>query len=185
MIKIMKNTKNNHELTTIYGTNVLMRENNLNIEQILNRSVLAYARSFFNAAQCLKNGDFLNNTIPLVVNTAFALELYLKSFNSDKIFINGKNLQHDVVVYENIINEVKKTGHNLLDLYQCLSDDIKDLIKKEYKITNISFEDAISEYKNIFTDWRYGFEGNINSINLTDITVLLTTLDNVASKLEQ
>ena len=51
----------------------------LNIGQIPNRRVLASARSFFIAAQRLKNEDFINNTIPLVVNTAFALELYLKS----------------------------------------------------------------------------------------------------------
>lgn len=55
-----------------------------------NRRILSSARSFFHTALALKDMDFKNSSTPLIVNAAFALELYLKSFNSDKIFKNGK-----------------------------------------------------------------------------------------------
>lgn len=48
-----------------------------------------------------------------------------------------------------------------------------------------SFEEEITEYKNIFNDWRYNFESEPKGLNITNLFTLLNTLDETASKLEQ
>ena len=156
----------------------------ISIETLPNQHVLASARAFYNAAKMLHDEKFINVEIPVLVNSAFALELYLKSFNSKKIFQNGKLNNEGIAIYEEVVNKPNTTGHNLADLYSAISDEIKQVIKSEY-LENESFENGIIEFNNIFIEYRYSFERRNKGVNLTKMFSILKTLENVAVALEK
>lgn len=160
----------------------------MKIEIIPNRHILASARAFYKSAKILNNNEFPNDAIPIIVNSAFALELYLKAFNSKKIFKNGKETSEGITIYESVISKASSTGreaHKLHYLYNDLNDKIKEIIEREHSEANESLEEVILEFNNLFVEWRYSFEGSNKSVNITKMFYLLEIFENSALALEK
>jgi hypothetical protein len=83
---------------------------------------------------------------PFVVNSAFSIELYLKTLNQ---------------IHGNIVK-----GHSLLALYDALPQKGHQAIRNaasryanEYHVSkNLNFRSLISEVNNAFVEWRYCYE---------------------------
>lgn len=103
--------------------------------------------------------------VPVVVNSAFACELFMKSM-----------LPSDT------------RGHKLDDLFALLDNDIQERIrsftidkmkklKPEYSDTD--FQNDLLHNNNVFAEWRYFHEGNSNSVNLQFISLFMKAIFNV------
>jgi len=81
--------------------------------------------------------------IPIVTNTAFACELFLKA-----LLQNSKTL---------------KGGHNLLELFQSLPEEIKrDIIGSR---NSTHFFEELTRISCLFEEWRYIYERQLTSLN--------------------
>ena len=156
----------------------------IEIEQLPNPDIQASARAFYNASKELQGNSIVNSSIPVIVNAAFSLELYLKSFNSKIQFKDGKESLSGKIIYDIVINKVNNTGHVLSELFSKIKPDISRLIESDYNQQNESFIEALKEFNNVFIEWRYVFEGNGKAVNITKMFRLLNTLENTAIKLE-
>jgi adenylosuccinate synthase len=72
----------------------------IEIEQIPNPNILASARAFHGASKSIKESGAVNASTPAIVNSAFALELYLKSFNSKLYFKDGIESLSGKIIYD-------------------------------------------------------------------------------------
>ncbi len=97
-----------------------------------------------------------------VVNTAFALELYLKSLLC----------QHNCL----------KKQHNLDDLFLALPETIQDEIAIKLGIDSVNLRTKICDLANAFTEWRYVYEHDGISINSGDLQKISHILKNTAQK---
>ena len=96
--------------------------------------------------------------VPAIVNRAFACELFMKS-------MLPKNTR----------------GHKLQDLFDALDADIQNEIRnktvEEMKqisksYGDIEFQNDIITNGNIFAEWRYFHEGNVNCVNPSFVSKL-------------
>ena len=170
---------------TVFFAGPLIVSYQMEVEIIPNPEVLASARAFHNAAKSIEASDFTNAATPKVVNSAFALELYLKSFNAKIIYENPKKGISGNTIYETVINRANTKGHVLTDLFAELNPEVSVLINSEYPEQDESFMDALAEFNSIFIEWRYIFEGNARAVTSTKLYRLLNTLEHVASILEK
>lgn len=103
------------------------------------------AHSFYVFAKCgqenIPEENFVESSIPFIVNMSLACELYLKLI----LINNGKT-----------IDDVKKQSHNLYDLYSLLTNAQKNDIYNAFKKPMIySIEKELKEINSSFADWRY------------------------------
>ena len=111
--------------------------------------------------------------IPAIVNGSFALELYFK-----------------------IMLPPKTRGHELKELYDNLSSEIKCEIKDAVTshLTKLAwgkqFEEYLEDLNNVFVDWRYiseknyaiGFLGNRINVNLQVLEILIPVVKEISYK---
>lgn len=157
----------------------------MELERTPNPAVLASARAFYAASKVLDDKEAANVVIPKIVNAAFALELYLKSFNSKIIFENSKELFDGRTVYKTVINKAHATGHTPSALYRKIKPDVIEKIERQYFDEIESFEVALVEFDNVFIDWRYIFEGSSSPVNFTKLLRILDVMENVAVMYEE
>lgn len=109
------------------------------------RALYREAMSFYELAECgrehIPERKFVESYIPYIVNMTFCTELFLKLI----LVHNGKT-----------IDEVRKIGHNLYELYEKLSQSQKDEIYCSFKRPLIySIPDEIINISYAFMEWRY------------------------------
>lgn len=129
-----------------------LKDKGLYKEVTLVQAMFRQAVSFAITAAYLYKRDLLKlprngfSVAPFVVNSAFSIELYLKTLGQ----IHNKSLR----------------GHELLILFDSLPDEACQAIEisipacaQKRKLNgNISFRDYISELNNTFVEWRYCYE---------------------------
>lgn len=108
------------------------------------------AENFHRVAHDIIPDDWLDNEtddghwfVPSVVNMAFACELYLKVLLMKK--------------------QAPLTGHNLMELYTNLPDEMKNKIRDYPDFRGNEFIQRLDENKNLFVEWRYYFEENAHA----------------------
>ncbi|MBR4096383.1 MAG: hypothetical protein IKK42_03650 [Oscillospiraceae bacterium] len=104
--------------------------------------------------------------VPIVVNSAFACELFIKS-----------------------MLPTNTTGHKLNQLFNLLDSDVQEKIKNT-TIDNIkkttpsycrqSFQDDLDNNSNIFAEWRYFHEKNNCSANLQFMSAFMNSIYDIA-----
>lgn len=107
---------------------------------------------FANEKFCHETADIERYTIPSIVNSAFACEVYLKAL-----------LLYHGIPYKKLLKS--KKWHETKELYGVLPDNLKDRIRLTV-MNNYGgiWEDAfgydlLDNISNAFLDWRYIYEG--------------------------
>ena len=109
------------------------------------RALYREALAFYELAECgrehIPEKKFVESYIPYIVNMTFCTELLLKLI----LVHNGKT-----------IDEVRKIGHNLYELYETLFQSQKDEIYRSFKRPLIySIPEEIKNISDAFMEWRY------------------------------
>ena len=97
-------------------------------------------------------------TVPEIVNSAFACEVFIKS----------------LLIFRGLaIEEVHKKNHGLKGLWNALeendkaaSDRVKEKIKRELDIDDALFDELLENTSNAFKKWRYIYEDHGGKIHL-------------------
>lgn len=97
-------------------------------------------------------------TVPEIVNSAFACEIFMKS----------------VLIFRGItINEIHKMNHELKGLWNELevndkaaADRVRERIKNELDLDNDLFDELLDNISNAFKKWRYIYEDHGGKIHL-------------------
>ena len=154
----------------------------------LSTNILASADDFYEAyKRCLEGkrtrqegGTIVSDivSIPAIVNGSFACELYLK-----------------------FIGDYKGKEHRLNEIFNSLTEDLKNAILDEKTISDLNkisvryghqnFDELFEEMGNTFVEWRYifekdhpaGFYGNRINEYLDVLNILLNRLAFVATSL--
>lgn len=97
---------------------------------------------------------------PAAINAALSIEIYLKSFLAHQVFIS------DGISTQGFSDTDR--GHDLHELYQKISPDIRQLLEKKYKdSTGSDLQEKITKYKDVYFHARYHHEPkSIQAINL-------------------
>ena len=138
------------------------------MNQIPNVSVGRSGFKYQKAAElCLKFANEIPEDIVgvAIVNAAFAIELYIKSFLAEKVITKIEGKLHRVTAktpYE----------HDLIKLYRRIDPKYKTLIQaSSSKIDpNINFEEKLKNYKNYFFHSRYQYE--LNTLPCVDTEII-------------
>lgn len=149
--------------------------------------VLKTADAFQTASKSLCMYSDQSMLIPAIVNSAFALELYLKSLNikwdfpSEESLPNGKSW---------VTRYVLCKGHAPSKLYKTLDQNIQDTLERKFAdfadaIDAITLKERLQAYDGIFQDWRYPFEGHCNPVDLADLHSVLSFLSETIHCFEQ
>lgn len=102
---------------------------------------------------------------PVIVNFAFACELYMKSL----LMLQRKS--KDVVV-----------GHELNNLFLDLDNPIRERIVRETKIKK--WDEFMSDSSNAFEAWRYYYEKDKSMVgHISELSDLANTLDNICTEI--
>lgn len=156
-------------------------------KEIPNDHVADAADQFRNAANLLFREMLrLNCVLPVLMNAAFALELYLKSLNS-------KNVYHSLegeVGY--LITTQPQKGHLLTKLYEGLDSEIREALLMAFQTLEgrskfPSLKDALDAYDSTFMDSRYPFEGAEGSIcgSINGLVALMNFFGTYVNRLRQ
>jgi hypothetical protein len=127
----------------------LLREKGLYRKLSIVQAVFRQAVSFANTASYLYKNDLTNvprnglSIVPLIVNSAFALELYLKTLGH----VYGKSLH----------------GHDLLRLFHNLPQEAHEALHQNFAksawqcgVTRLGeFRRVLEESRRAFVEWRY------------------------------
>jgi hypothetical protein len=114
------------------------------------------------------------SAVPFVVNSAFSIELYLKTLHH----LGGSTAR----------------GHSLLALYDALSDECRDRVVRiaqqqgpGYTVEVPSadtFRGFVAELDSAFVDWRYCYEtGQANQTNIQPTIVVMKAFDEACRQL--
>lgn len=155
----------------------------MRIKKRINREVLATAKNFYNASLFLDKTGFGS---PTIVNAVFACELFLKAFNADLVLKGKQYIANGVFHYTKISNVPNSKHHSIVDLFGEIDKDIKEVILLQYKINskiNEDIEYLLNQINTAFIEWRYPFEQKNNTINISELFILLSILDNVGTNL--
>ena len=150
-----------------------LRRRGLNKEVTKVQAMFRQALSFATTSAYLYQRDLLKtprkglSIAPFVVNSAFSIELYLKTLHE--------------------LQGVTARGHALLELYDTLSDVARDTVFRfalehapEYKVklnTREEFRSFVAEMNNAFVEWRYCYEtGHANRIDIQPTILVMKAL---------
>jgi len=138
-----------------------------------NPNVRHAADHFFEVALSIKalTPEYVRRPVASIVNAAFALELYLKSMNSDLTL--GLQLHG--------ISEPRKKGHDTVALLDALEAPVKRDLIGMYKAHPLArrhpdLRTLLKTYDKTFLDWRYVFEGNYDKLKPEEFKHLLKLL---------
>jgi hypothetical protein len=101
--------------------------------------------------------------VTVVVNAAFALELYLKSLSTDHVFYDPQETEAGVRIFARIFDEPRTRSHRLLDLFDGLDAYLREHLSSAYLRSNLTREfptmrEAVQAYNQTFKQWRYLYE---------------------------
>lgn len=150
--------------------------------------VLKQANMFREVAQMIYIHSGSIMAVPTVVNAVFALELYLKSLNIEWKIADPNTLGGKKAWLES--RTALQKGHAPSKLFGALDKSIKDELEKTYRGSvpghkGQELEDSIKSYDGVFQDWRYIFEGNCKTVDLSHLFSLLEFLSKELNKLPQ
>lgn len=167
------------EVTGDVGTDIelirqFLQSRGIQREVTLVQAMFRQALSFCTTAAHLYERDLRRppanglSVAPFVVNSAFAIELYLKTLHQ----LEGAPVR----------------GHSLLQLYDGLPDDSRQNIVDIARIHGPSYQVAVAdgdvfrqfvaELDNAFTDWRYCYEtGQTGTVHLQPAILVMKALD--------
>lgn len=151
-----------------------LKDKGLHKEVTKVQAMFRQALSFSTTAAHLHRQDLLEaprnglSLAPFVVNSAFAIELYLKTLHE----IGGISIR----------------GHELLELYDKLSDTTRDVVIKHalehasgYGVmltTAHQFRSFIAELNTTFVEWRYCYEsGKTGTVTIQPTIVVMKAVD--------
>jgi hypothetical protein len=157
-----------------------LKDKGLHREVTKVQAMFRQALSFSTTAAHLHRQDLLKaprnglSLAPFVVNSAFAIELYLKTLHE----IGGTSIR----------------GHELLDLYDKLSDATRTVVIKHalanatgYGVsltTADQFRIFITELNNSFVEWRYCYEtGNTGAVTIQPTIVVMKATHDACKEL--
>ena len=97
-------------------------------------------------------------TVPEIVNSAFACEVFMKS----------------ILIFRDLtIDEVHKMNHGLKGLWwaleasdKAMADRVRERIKNELDLDDNLFDELLSNISNAFKKWRYIYEDHGGKIHL-------------------
>lgn len=143
--------------------------------------VLKTADTFRAAAESLNACSESDMSVPTVVNAAFALELYLKSLNMEWQLADPSEIASSGKKAWLASRSVLQRGHNPSKLFETLERSIQDSLEQRYKTSPHrsgaqSLKDALQAFDGLFETWRYLFEGNCKSINISALFTMLAFL---------
>lgn len=132
-------------------------------------TLLDTANGYLQAGECLvnicaRNRGYMRKYIrPCIVNLAFSCELYLKYF------------------YEEENGVPAPATHNILDLYEKLSKELKAEVEWEYKETDslLSVDDCIFVHNHSFDEYRNNYMQDQVSAEPLSLYGLAVALENV------
>lgn len=114
----------------------------VDLQRMLDSSV-AYFLAGERCSPDLTFGRYGNHSLcsPVITCYSFSLEIILKLH----IYYDSKN---------------PKNEHNIINLYNTLSDEIRSLISESLPKPHLqrNIADIFSDYSNAFSDWRYAYE---------------------------
>jgi hypothetical protein len=151
-----------------------LKDKRLHKEVTKVQAMFRQALSFSTTAAHLHRTDLLKaprnglSLAPFVVNSAFAVELYLKTLHE----IGGTSIR----------------GHELLDLYDKLSDATRNVVIKHALAngknfgapvtTADQFRTFVAEINNSFVEWRYCYEtGKTGAVSIQPTIVVMKAVD--------
>ncbi|MBO6547975.1 MAG: HEPN domain-containing protein [Pseudomonadales bacterium] len=120
-----------------------------------NRKIWSHANSFLQAAElCWEHGIHE----PLAVNSALAIELYLKSFLAIDLVKDERSLV-------GFTTERPKRGHNFIDLIEEIDSDDKTMLfdALNHIDSTTDWYEEFKKHENTFTDIRYWYESDIRA----------------------
>jgi hypothetical protein len=157
-----------------------LKSKGLHREVTLVQAAFRQAFSFAKTAGHLYNNDlrkaprYVPSIVPFVVNSAFSIELYLKTLH--------------------YLHQRKAWGHELLPLYDQLPMEIKTTITEKAKLHSQEWgiePSAVEDFRGLMTDlndaydvWRYSHEsGTTSKIRFAEMILVMKALDVTAREM--
>jgi len=108
-------------------------------------------------------------TEPIVVNLSFSIELYLKCLSTKSTYSKKKDTNLPVLERKLETLRVKGKGsHELIKIFNLLKEEEKNQLIKQYlEKYQEQLEEDLTEISNAFINYRYSFEKDFLTINLT------------------
>lgn len=152
--------------------------------QTPNLRVVSAAKKFHFAALQLREDKDLREVC--LVNAALSLELYLKSLNATLHFMEGVKEPSGIISYAKVGIFASTKSHEPGKLFGALSPEIQSELTKQFSnhfpSTTLSLQATLDQYRNLFVEWRYIFEGNGNLVNVTELFELLSYFSKIIPK---
>ncbi|WP_157772311.1 hypothetical protein [Zobellella denitrificans] len=126
-------------------------------------SIYMVASQFFDAANYIPKG---RRYAAYVVNLAFSIELFIKSLDvTIKLEFHGDN---PFAEFQEVKINTRIKGHSLLEIFNKLPSDLHQLLIELYENTNnTSLMNDLESIQNAFVDYRYLFEKESVSVNIS------------------
>lgn len=133
------------------------------------KMALSVADSFCLTAERCNEQEYIGNhfiwlPVPAIVNYAFACEVYMKA-----------------LLMKTGTKEIK--GHNLLDLFDMLPNNIQMNIQQTIDCSKSPFREMLKNTSDLFEECRYIYEYKSLHINLKFLQELSVSLKNVSHKI--
>jgi hypothetical protein len=127
-----------------------------------NSVIRFHAQGFRHAAELLFQHQ--QHLLPIYANSAFALELYLKSLNATETYIPFSAEGAGIPVFKAFL-KVNKKGHELIVQFDDLDGAFQEglqaaYVEKPVVVGKLGVRDALEVYDNLFVLSRYGFEND-------------------------
>ena len=140
---------------------------------IPNREIMGKAISFHDAAEILWSNEKIESS-PFISCASFSVELYIKCLNA-RTFCDVADYNEDeygINHYKNMHAKSDCRGHGLLGLFDSLSEELKNDLRNfyhssEYPDDYESLDLILGHVNNSFVDFRYSYEKNVGSLNMT------------------
>lgn len=159
-------------------------ELSLDFEEIPNQAILASAKKYLLSAELIERQ---NEQLELgaILCSSFSIELLLKSLLANSSPKNIEPLIEDCWFYSGVTHNTAK-GHSYIELYKRLSPEIQNSLTSSFVYMEVSepLVSMLEAFDGVFVKWRYGFESNGKSLNITSLLKLNRTLYESVSSLK-
>lgn len=141
--------------------------------EIPDRAIKEHARSFAETAGFLYKHIPHHNVQSILLEGAFALELYLKALNS---FVRYHPLEHSGF---QLTSEAAQHVHDLVELYDSIAEPVREVLASAYAASppihpEPTLREALDRFRNVFKEIRYVYAiKNYEGKGITDLIRLL------------
>ena len=157
-------------------------------QEVPNSEVAHTAQQFRQAANLMSKDKlvcYLN--IPLMCNAAFALELYLKSLNTNNVYLPDPDAVPGTCYM--VFSMPNKKGHVLTEQYDELLPELKKLLDDAYAQMPVvahasTFREALAAYDDVYVSSRYWFDPKYPRGFGPNITALIDLVNLVGECIE-